>query len=237
MRRSLLVLVAISLCITGCLDRTRVNTKCEWPPESVRALDLNDWPQQRHLYADVELAEELAIRYADAVNKARTGYTGHGGLIDGGRLRDRCMASLTSAIAATHDLSVERVEQARARGYRDPRWDVGVLLSFACLYVFLAWMIVRAISRRFPADEGWPALAAPLLLSFPVSILAFQLFTLWGGTLEIIRLGNGHVSSYRAAKSPWPAHSATLLVAGVMVFLLVGGVHHWVGKHPVERRV
>jgi hypothetical protein len=188
MARFWLAVLVLPFCV-ACLDRARVNTRCDWDENSVRALALNDWSQQRHLYEDVELAEELAIRYADAVHKERFGFDGHGGLIENGRLRDRCMAALVSTIAAAHDLPVERVKQARLRGYRDPRWDVGVLLSFTGLYGLIAWRIVRRISRRFPVDDGWPALIAPLLASVPVGMAAFQFFILWGGGLEAIRLG------------------------------------------------
>src|SRR5262245_30460688 len=158
MWRSWVTLACLLVCLSACLDRTRVNTRCEWNQETVRSLDLSDWPQQRHLYDDVALAEELAIRYADTVHKGRYGFEGHGGLIESGRLRDRCMATLTAAIATTHNMTLDDVQRARARGYRDVRWDVAVLVSFTCLYAGLAWLILRAIARRFPIDEGWPAL-------------------------------------------------------------------------------
>src|SRR5262245_34079965 len=195
--RSGLVVVVLSLCAAACIDRTRVNTQCQWSPDVAGSLDLGDWPQLRHLYKDVELAEELAIRYADAVHKERYGYEGHGGLIENGRLRDECMASLMRSVAAAHDLPLATVEPARTRGYRDPRWDAGVVLSFATLYGWIAWLVVRAFARRFPIDDGWPALVAPALASLPVGVAALQLLALWGATLEAIRLGNGHVSSYR----------------------------------------
>ena len=95
------------------------------------------------------------------------------------------MAILMSTIGATHNLPAERVEEARARGYRDPRWDLGVLLSFGCLYGCLAWLIVRAISHRFPIEDGWPAIIAPVLASLPVAIAAFQLFALWGSSQSV----------------------------------------------------
>jgi len=86
MARFWLVALALPICVIGCLDRSRVNARCEWDEKGVRELDLNDWSQQRHLYEDVELAEELAIHYADAVYKARFGFEGHGGLIENGSL-------------------------------------------------------------------------------------------------------------------------------------------------------
>jgi hypothetical protein len=234
-RRPLAVLV-LPLCLTACLDRTRVNTRCEWSPESGRSLDLSDWPQQRHIYDDVALAEELAIRYADAVHKERYGFQGHGGLIDSGRLRDRCMATLITAIATTHGLPEDRVQQARARGYRDIRWDVGVLVSFTLLYAVLAWLILRAIARRFPIDEGWPALVAPLVAAVPVATAAFQLLLLWGSGLEAIRLGNGHVSSYRSSKPLMSEHKGALWMASVAVFLITAALHRFSQTHDRRRR-
>ena len=223
--RHLLAVVAMATCLTACLDRTRVNTLCQWNPETARPLDLNDWPQQRHLYEDVAIAEELAIQYADAVHKERFGFQGHGGLIEGGRLRDRCMASLVAAIATTHGITVERVEQARARGYRDIRWDIGVLVAFLGFYLVAAWAIVGAISRRFPIDQGLFAAAMPFVASLPVGTAAFQLLTLWGAALEIVRIGNGHISSYRSAKPFMSQQKGELWLATIAIFLLVAALH------------
>jgi len=229
--RPLLAVVAMAICLTACLDRTRVNTLCQWNPETARPLDLNDWPQQRHLYEDVAIAEELAIQYADAVHMERFGFQGHGGLIEGGRLRDRCMASLVSAIAETHGITVERVEQARARGYREIRWDIGVLVAFLCFYLAAAWAIVGAISRRFPIDEGWPALIAPLVAAVPIGTAAFQLLSLWGAGLEAIRLGNGHISSYRSSAPLLSQHKGAFWIASVAVFVAIAALHRWTQTH------
>jgi hypothetical protein len=226
MARSSILVVAVSVCMAGCLDRTRVNTECRWSADDARPLDVQQWPQQRHLYEDVAIAEELAIRYADHVHKERFGSDAHGGLIEGGRLRDRCMATLVNAIANTHNLTPDRVEQARADGYRDTRWDAGVLLSFACLYGLIAWATVRTISRRIPVEDGWFALAAPLLASLPVGVAAVQLFALWGALWEVIRVGNGHISSYRSARSPWAAHLPALWVAAVLVFMAAASLRY-----------
>ena len=231
MRRIIPSLAVVLLCLTACLDRARVNNKCEWSPDGLRTLDLSNWPQQRHLYADVELAEELAIRYADAKYQERTGFYGHGGLIDGGRLRDSCMASLERSVAQAHGLTVQQVEQARVRGYRNPFWDTGVLLSFAGVYGLLAWLLARALSRRIPAEEGWLAVAAPMLVSLPISVLAYQFFAIWGGVLETFRLGNGHISSYRSAKPPWPQHSFALVIGGVVIFLIIAATQ-WLMARP-----
>jgi len=73
------------------------------------------------------------------------------------------------AVASVHELPLERVEQARARGYRDWRWDAGVLVSFACLYGVLVWIGGGVVVRRFPREEGLSALLIPLVASLPVA--------------------------------------------------------------------
>lgn len=232
MTRFGLVVLSLSVCTAACIDHTRINNNCIWNPERVRDLDFSQWPQQRHLYDDVAIAEEIAIRHADAVHKERFGSFGHGGLIENGALRDRCMATLMNAIAATHDLPLDRVEQARARGYRDPRWDLAVLLSFVCLYGIAAWTVARAISRRFPTEDGgWFARVVPLLASIPIGIAGVQLFALWGAVSESIRVGNGHVSSYRSAKSPWADHQPAIVLAAVALYAVVAA-----RRYSIERR-
>lgn len=53
-------LVALmSLVAIGCVDRARVNSRCEWSHETLGALRVNDPEHQRHLARDIELATEL----------------------------------------------------------------------------------------------------------------------------------------------------------------------------------
>lgn len=210
----------------GCIDRARVNARCEWSPEVAAVRNLGDRQMEQHLDSDVELATELAVRYADAVHKQRVGYEGHGGLIEGGDLRDRCMATLLSAIAMTHDVSLGRVVAARTRSRRPMAWDATVIVLFAVLYVGISWLIAGFLSRRFPADEGWPALAAPAIASLCISAGGLQLFDLWAVTLEMVRVGNDHLSGYRASWSPWDDHLIALYVAGIFIFLVTAGLHH-----------
>jgi hypothetical protein len=184
MARWILVSDVLLLCVVGCIDRTRVNARCEWNPDALGALDLRDQQQEQHLDDDVELATELAVRYADSMHKQLFGYEGHGGLIEGGRLRDRCMATLVSAIATAHKVPLDRVIEARTSGRRPLAWDAAVMLLFAVFYVCISWVITRPISRRFPVDEGWPALAAPVIASIGISAAGSQLGGLWGNVIS-----------------------------------------------------
>jgi hypothetical protein len=230
MKRVIPLLAIVFLGATGCIDRTRVNARCEWVPESADSFDLSGRQLERHLDRDIELATELAVRYADAAHKRRFGYEGHGGLIDGGRLRDGCMATLLSAIATTHHVSLDRVMAARASGRRPVAWDATVMLLFAIVYTYTSWVIARSISRRFPAEEGWPAVAAPVIASVGISAAGLQLFHLWAVTFEMARLGNDHLSGYRASWNPWEGHLVALYLGGILVFLVVAGLRYRLDK-------
>ena len=218
----------------GCIDRARVNSRCEWSPDTLGALLLSNPQYEQHLARDIELATELAVRYADSF------HNGHGGYVEGGRARDRCMASLLSEIAARHEVPREVINKVRARGDRPVEWDVMVVLLFGVVYACISAVITRSISRRFPSDEGWPALAAPAIASLGVSALGLLVFQLWAMILEVVRVGNGHLSGYRASWNPWTDHLITLYIAGVSIFLVIASVRHGhdrlrldASKHPV----
>ena len=57
---SLVVVMVFVLGAGGCVRRDGWNTDCRWPGETS-----NHARSARHLSADAELAEDLAIRYAD----------------------------------------------------------------------------------------------------------------------------------------------------------------------------
>jgi len=226
MKPGIAVVLVASIGVIGCIDRARVNERCEWSQEAADSLNLSDRQLERHLDRDVELATDLAVRYADAVGKQRFGSEGHGGLIDGGQLRDRCMATLLSAVATTHHVPPDRVAAVRTRGRRPIAWDVMVIVLFACLYAVVSWPVAGAISRRFPPDEGWAALVAPATASVGISLLAIGLFDLWALAFEIVRLGNDHLSGYRASWSPWSGHLTALYIGGIALFVAAAGCRH-----------
>jgi hypothetical protein len=105
------------------------------------------------------------------------------------------------------------------------------MLLFAVFYVCVSWVIARRISRRFPVDEGWPALAAPVIASFGISAAGSQLGGLWGNVAEMIRVGNDHLSGYRASSNPWEEHLVEIYVAGVILFLVTVGL-----RYQLDRR-
>lgn len=95
----------------GCIDRTRVNTTCRWMGDTAFPLDLRNVDHQAHLVKDAQLAEELAIRHADAEFGKRFGIEHHGGLIDGGRFRRECLSRMFHAIEDSHDVASEQIRR------------------------------------------------------------------------------------------------------------------------------
>ncbi len=214
---ALLALLVVST--SGCIDRTRVNASCQWTGDTNFPIDLENAVHRQHLVDDAQLAEELAIRFADAEHKRLFGYEGHGGLIGRGRLRERCMATLVEAIERNHAVTAEQVLDARAQ--RDARFDAAVLLSFVVPYALGAAGVWRLVRRRFSSDTRSVRLAALIVTSCVVGAAALLMFPLWGAVWEFARVGNGHMSSFRAARAPWIRHVGELYAGGVVLFCAV----------------
>jgi len=205
----------------GCTDRDRVNARCDWTGDSAFPIDSNDAAQREHLVRDAQLAEELALRYADAEHLRRYGYGGHGGLIEKGRVHHDCLARIVSAIERNHGVTSEQVQAARA--HRDWRFDLAVAALFLPLYWFGATVVCRGLARRFSADEPPVRIVATGLASLVVAFLGLQAGQLWTGAWETVRVGNGHIGGFRLASfaHPWASHVGALFVGAAMLFCLV----------------
>ena len=186
------------------------NSDCHWPGESpVRATD------PRHLSADAEFAEDLAIRYADVHHGLRTpNYVSREAYE---AARDGCMARLFQEIAREHGVRVEQVSAALGRNRE--RIDLAINLPFVLLCCIAAAGIARVIWIRYPpADHGWMAGALmTLFLSVVFAIGSVLLGELWAWTAESYRIGNGHMS-YRLQRLPWAHHRSVLFAGSVAVF-------------------
>ena len=188
-------------------------------------LDLNSPAAMRHLVADAQLAEDLAIRFADSEHKRLTGYAGHGGLIENGRVLNECRATLFGTIAGTHQVPMEQVLAYRTA--RPRVFDVAVFLSFAVSYGLLVWTVVPVVVRRFSADGRWPTLGALLFMSLVAGVTGLQLGELWAVAMEMVRLGNDHLSE-RGLRIPWGQHRAVILGVGFGFFWLIATLHLWI---------
>ena len=205
----------------GCIPRDRVNKDCAWTGDTRFPLDPRNPAHRAHLVEDAQLAEELAIRYADAEFGRRFGVEHHGGLLDNGRVRRECLSWMFHAIENNHDVTSEQVRVAR--GHRNRTFDLAVVVLFLPLYALGAAIACRWLRRRFSSNERYVGLAATGLASIAAAFLGLQLFRLWGAVWEVVRVGNGHMTSVRAASySRWTQQYAGAdFVGGILLFWLI----------------
>ncbi len=240
MRRLLAWSCLAAAVASGCIDRSRVNADCEWTDDSTFRIDTRDPAQWQHLIGDAQLAEELAIRYADREYGRRWGYTGHGGLIDHGEPRNACMARLVARIEDDHGVSAAQV--TAARGQRNRTFDLAVALLFLPGYLVAATIACRAIRRRFLSDRRGIVLTATGFASVGASILGLQVFQLWLGVWEAVRVGNGHMSVFRLALyNRWSEHHLAAEIIGALILFWTVALlsyRHWPAEQapsPHER--
>ncbi|HXN46825.1 MAG TPA: hypothetical protein VN893_09325 [Bryobacteraceae bacterium] len=200
----------LSLVGAGCVRREGRNADCKWPAEtSGRSAD------PRHLSADAEFAEDLAIRYADIHFGLRTPNASEAY----GAQRDRCMGSLFEEIAREHGVPVGRVSGALGQNRADI--DVAENMPFALLCCFAAIVLARLLWRRYPpAEHGWiPGAIMALFVSLAFAVGSTMLGELWSPCAESWRIGNGHMS-YRADRLWWGGHRPELFAGAVVAFWL-----------------
>jgi len=121
-----------------------------------------------------------------------------------GQMRDACMASLFQKVAREHGVTVDRVRQSLQE--RPKLFDLSVLFSFAGLLAAAAYLI-----RRWAVRWDWPAVMT-VYVSAVLAAAGVLLLDVWSGTMEDLRIGNGHLS-YRGERIPW-LHHRLLLFAG-----------------------
>jgi len=211
--------IAVVVAVAGRVDRTRVNVACEWTSDPAFPIDLQKPSDRQHLIIDAQLAEDLAGRYADVEHGRLTGFAGHGGLIDNGRLVRECMARLSTIIEHAH--GVASADLLEARRQRNRWFDMGVWLSFLPAYWFAASSVFSWIYRRFSAGQSYLILALTGLAALVVSFLGVQFGDMWSTTAEMFRVGNDHIGGHRGAYPPWGHHIGDLYVAGVLLFWLI----------------
>ena len=208
--RAIAVAIVFVLCVGGCVRRDGRNSECRWPEETS-----NDPVSARHLSADAEFAEDLAIRYADT----------HFGLHSPTpsenyeAVRDACMERLFENIGKEHGVPAGQVSDSlgRNRAYI----DLAELLPFALLYGLAVIVGVRIIWRRYPpAEDGWASgIVMTLFISLAFAAISTLLGEVWNWIVEGHRIGNGHMS-YRAERLFWHNHQFELFVAALFIFWL-----------------
>jgi hypothetical protein len=213
------VVFCFALCTTGCLRRQGRNSDCRWPVEIA-----DHRADGRHLSEDAELAEDLAIRYADTHHGLRTPFYVSGEAY--GAARDACMKSLFAQIAKQHGVAPEEVEASL--GHHRTSIDLAVTLPFALLYLIGAWFACGVMWRRYaPAEDGWgPSLVMAVFCSLVAGVGCTIAGEVWSLVAETYRLGNSHMS-YRAQRLPWVQHRGAFFVAAVILFWVTASIRRW----------
>lgn len=217
---------ATYLACPGCVNRNRANTACQWTGDSSFAIDARNPTQWRHLITDAQLAEELAVRYADAQHPHRYGFEAFAAHSENVRAQIICLAHLVPAIQTAHGVTANEV--AVARGARSPAFDSLVVLLFLPLYGSAVTTVCRRFRNVLLADARYVRIVAQTLTAVPVSCLGLVSLYLWWTLMEGMRVGNpeGHMGTRAAAENYWtPQYVAAVLVGGMVLFQLVAIFH------------
>jgi hypothetical protein len=197
--------------LTGACRQARA-AECQWPDGAVTS----------QLLKDIALAEDIAIRYADAL-----------GYREGWRnTRQQCESVLFSEIAARRSISLEDVLTARTQLDRRG-FDWAVNLPMIAFTIVAASLIGRYTSRRF-AHEPVARTIAIIALTVSLASAVVAVGQLWAFLIEGLRIGSGHLS-YRAARIPWAHHRpltfALAFSIGTAIALLAPRTRYF-GTHP-----
>jgi hypothetical protein len=198
MRRLIIISLPLLVCFAACAGRDRRNVNCQLPQETPVSLDLGNPEHRRHLSDEALRAEDIAVRYSDSGAWKVTGQsTGRDAYA---RARYDCIATLFSAIAKNHGVSVEQVRNSIQQGRM--RFDVVVLLSFVALYFLAAYYLAKRVCRRFPLRESWlTAMLCTVGASILVSFAGMMMLETFAFLAEIFRYETSHVSD-RANRQP-----------------------------------
>jgi hypothetical protein len=211
----LLLAALLVACAPGC---SRLNNDCQWPAEDPAPLDLREPNDSRHLVRDVELAEELSIRYGD-VRWSPGPERGRGRY-------ERCLVPLFGQIATHHKVTVDDILRTR-ENLADRGANLVVNVPVGIFYALIALLSIRGIYRRFSShDELLAIAAASILVSVLVGGITVGVGRLWEGAVEIARLGNDHLS-YRGLRLQWTRFPVEFFVSGVVLFWVMAFVHYW----------
>lgn len=175
------VLALTLLLLASCTPREGRNSDCQWPPGLPPA----------SLRSDLEVAEELAIRYMDAVAGPRNPSAA-------AQTKNRCMTALLNALAPRHGLTAQQAYQSFGR--RSLAIDLAIYAPFALLFTLAAYFF----QRRFRS----PVVAVAL------AVLAILLAQFWASTVESFRIGTSHLSN-RTLRLPASQHPLAVFAIGL----------------------
>lgn len=180
-----------------------LNDRCEWP-EKVST--------ERSLREQVQVAEDLAIRFADA----------HGETPQWRTNRESCETTLFGRIANERGVTVAVVLDAR-QSLTDRPFDWPVNLPMGVLTIALGWGWGRWVTRRFAVDERLLASLAVAVGAVAIAFAIVAVGQIWAGAIETWRIGNGHLS-YRALRIPWQHHRIITFMLATVTVLFISAI-------------
>ena len=135
--------------------------------------------------------------------------------------RDACVANLFQLLGQKYGVSAEQVRQAL--GQRRLGTDLLIMLSYGAVYAIFAYVIVRWLWRRIGQEDPSRATVISVFVSLVVALIGTIAGEIWCDGLEMVRLGNGHLS-YRETRVPWTHHRLELFFCGVLLFLILAAL-------------
>lgn len=211
---ALALTVSLTVSLTGCIDRTRVNDSCRWSDRVSGPLDLSTQQGREHLRVDAEIANELMVRYGDAHVRHRPDLQRP--------YREQCRRDLIDSIIARHDVTRAQFTAAE----RDRVWWADLLLVFlpmAVLAAIATAFITRRICRSFDPEDRVVAGATAALLAVLATGLALAVTNVWAFSVEGWRLNDGHVSN-RAFLIPIVTHPWLCTAGAALICLSTAAV-------------
>jgi hypothetical protein len=133
------------------------------------------------------------------------------------------MEALFKGVSNRHDVHLDLVREYVSR--RSLLVDGAVIGAFGVLYMLISFIAAGKIVRRFPSDERGAAVVAVVVVSLGVSAASVGLGQLWSIWIEILQVGNGHLS-YRTERIPLIEYQAVSFVCGVAVFWMTAALRY-----------
>lgn len=212
--RSVLILLGLIVIQWGCVRQEERNNDCRWTSGQPSAhLDLQ---------ADLELAEELAIRFMETNAGPRDQAIA-------AQAKNRCMGILLDEIGKKHGLSAQ--EAFRHFGKRSFLADALMSLPFLMAYCLAARFAACCILSRYSPDDGTlTAIIVVVLASIAFALAGLLLGQQWSALAESIRVGTTHLSN-RVFRLPLYKHPIESFFSFASIFLIVAIACHWWGRN------
>ncbi|MBM3798290.1 MAG: hypothetical protein FJW31_30595 [Acidobacteria bacterium] len=205
------------LLLSGCVRREGRNADCQWPRAEKGTV-------RGDLLADLELAEELAIRYMDAHQGPRDQQAT-------AQAKNSCLGVLLEQLSKEHGMTAQQAFPHF--GYRRTAADVAIALPLLVLLALGADAAVRRLLLRYPLRDGWlPAIVMLSLAALAFGGVSLLLGQQWATLAESVRIGTTHLS---IRGSRLPIHRYPLLAfATAMVLFLAAAVRRYRTSHRAE---